>query len=169
MNKKVVIVVSVIILASLGGFLWARQQSNTNDTKQNVSYDKPSKEQLQDSDSHKQEPANQNNQDDTSNTETLKKKVPIVITTYNTDNGQVSVNGYVDGIVESGGSCTLSLVDTSGKTVTSTRSAQPDASTTTCGRSIISGTKLHPGTWSATLSYTSDKYTGVSDKVSIEI
>jgi hypothetical protein len=79
----------------------------------------------------------------------------------------VVVGGYVDGLVESGGTCTLTL--TQGQTsLTGTTQAEPDAASTTCGEVAVRD-GLTPGAWQAVLSYSSAAHSGSSPAVTVEV
>jgi hypothetical protein len=97
-------------------------------------------------------------------------KVPVSVTFFgwNAAAHEVEVGGYVAGVIESGGTCTLTLTRT-GATVTAQRSARPDATTTTCGEIDIPGSSLSAGTWTAVLSYRSAGHTGAAAPVQIEV
>lgn len=77
------------------------------------------------------------------------------------DQTGVEVDGFVVGVVESGGTCTLTL--TRGETsLSATSAAEPDASTTLCAPLYLAGADVAAGSWDAVLSYTSASSTGVS-------
>lgn len=82
--------------------------------------------------------------------------------------GQVVVGGYVAGVVENGGTCTLTLTQ-GGKTATRTVDAAADASTTVCGAVSVDGDELAAGTWSAVLSYRSDGHSGAAEAWDVEV
>ena len=110
------------------------------------------------------------NSDKPANNSPDRKKVEVTITTYNAnDSGYLSVNGYVSDIVENDGTCTLTLTDSANKSVATTRKGLADATTTTCGESTVALSELHPGTWRAVLSYSSDTSIGTSEPVNIEV
>lgn len=96
--------------------------------------------------------------------------VPVTVTFYgwNPTAEAVQVGGYVTGVVEEGGVCTLTLTR-AGRTVTGQQAATPDASTTACGAVTVPGDELSAGTWKAVLSYVSDGHAGSSDAVDVEV
>ena len=73
----------------------------------------------------------------------------------------VLVGGYVTGVTEAGGTCTLTLTK-DGDEVTGHSTAEPDASTTSCGDLRATGGALAPGEWTAVLGYSSDRAAGTS-------
>lgn len=97
-----------------------------------------------------------------------KQTVTVLITTWAQKHGDMTVNGYVDGVVESTGICTLTLQK--GAIVkTVSRPGHANATNTTCGESDIPVTSLSPGTWQATLSYSSPTASGTSDSQPVEV
>jgi hypothetical protein len=96
--------------------------------------------------------------------------LPIVLSYagWNTTTGQVEVDGYLPGIVEDDGTCTLTLTDGS-TSVESTVPGSADASTTSCGGAAVPGERLHPGTWTAVLTYASDTSHGTSGPTDVTV
>jgi hypothetical protein len=97
-------------------------------------------------------------------------EVSVVVTFsgWNAVQHAAMVGGYVSGVVESKGVCTLTLTQGS-RTVTAQSPARPDASTTACGVLSVGGAKLGPGTWRAVLSYRSPSSSGAAAPVDIEV
>jgi hypothetical protein len=96
-------------------------------------------------------------------------QVQVVLTYagFDAPSGTVQANGLVAGVIEDGGTCTLTL--TRGSDVVTARStAGADATTTTCGL-LETGTGLAAGTWQAVLSYTSDSATGTSQTMAVVV
>jgi hypothetical protein len=94
-----------------------------------------------------------------------------VVTTFhdwNATTRQVMVGGYVQGVIEDGGTCTLTLTSGSSRAVGHT-AAHADATTTTCGAVTVPGSGLAPGTWQAVLSYSSPKHSGAAAPVTVEV
>lgn len=178
-GKKVAIAAAVLILAS--GVVAALELTNTthffHKTQDNlgipgaINYGPPTQTEKNDSESHKGTPASTpTNETPAPNTSTAKRNVVVRITTYGQQDGTLSVNGLVSGVVEDGGTCTLSLVAVSnGKQVTTTRTAVADASDTSCGASSVPVSKLSSGDWQATLSYSSSTSEGKSSTTTIEV
>lgn len=81
--------------------------------------------------------------------------------------GRIQAGGYVTGVVETGGTCTLTL-RSGGQVVTGTAPAEPDASTTVCAIGV-DGAGLGSGTWTAVLDYRSDAVAGSSDEREVEV
>jgi hypothetical protein len=98
------------------------------------------------------------------------QEVPVTVTFYgwNPTSKAVEVGGYVEGVVEDDGECTLTLTK-DGATVTGRADASPDASTTACGTVSVPGDEVTAGTWKAVLSYSSARHDGRSDAVDVEV
>jgi len=95
---------------------------------------------------------------------------PVLITFagWQASAGVVEVGGFVDQVVESDGSCTATLTNGQ-RTVSASRPATPDATTTSCGWLSVPGHDLAPGTWTAVLSYASRTSTGASAEVEVVV
>lgn len=94
-----------------------------------------------------------------------------VVTTFhdwNATSHEVMVGGYVQGVVEDGGTCTLTLTSGSSRATGSSR-AHADATTTTCGAVTVPGSDLAAGTWNAVLSYSSPKHSGKAAAVTVAV
>jgi hypothetical protein len=96
--------------------------------------------------------------------------VPVVLTysAWSAEDRSVLAGGYVSGVIEDGGICTLTLTQGSA-TVTVEGPAMPDASTTVCGGLTVPGDRLAAGTWRATLSYASPAHAGTSATAPVEV
>ena len=97
-------------------------------------------------------------------------EVPVTVTFHgwNPTSQEVEVGGYVEGVVEDGGVCTLTLTK-GGTTVTGRADASADAATTACGAVTVPGDEVSAGTWTAVLGYASDEHSGTSDAVDVEV
>ncbi len=94
----------------------------------------------------------------------------VVLTSaeWDTGNGWVRVRAYLPGLVEDGGTCTLTL--TRGADVrTATADGMADASTTICGRLTVPGDQLRPGEWQAVVTYASAGVSGSSDAAEVNV
>ena len=81
---------------------------------------------------------------------------------------EVQMDGFVTGVDEDNGTCTLSL-SKDGRTVTGTGPAVPNASMTACGGLAVPGDQVSAGTWRAVLSYRSDGSSATSDSWDVEV
>ncbi|SDD82253.1 hypothetical protein SAMN05216410_0223 [Sanguibacter gelidistatuariae] len=76
--------------------------------------------------------------------------------------------GAYAAVVENTGQCTLTL--TKGTTVRSqTLDALSDVSTMSCGGFLIPGSDLSTGTWSAIVTYVSERSSGQSDPIEVTV
>jgi hypothetical protein len=75
---------------------------------------------------------------------------------------RVQVNAFA-AVLENGGTCTLTLSDAAGADQrSSTAPASADATTTICDQLTIDSTTMAPGTWTATVTYSSPTHQGRS-------
>ena len=81
---------------------------------------------------------------------------------------EVVAGGFVSEVVETGGTCTLTLTR-DGVTTSGTSDASPDAVTTSCGEVRAGGPELVPGSWDAVLSYESAESAGASAVFSVVV
>ncbi|WP_314139513.1 hypothetical protein [uncultured Plantibacter sp.] len=72
------------------------------------------------------------------------------------DGLHASAAGYVQGIIENGGSCTFTFTGL-GEPIVVTSEGIADSSTTSCGTVQVPLEQLPSGTWSVTLTYSSDE------------
>jgi hypothetical protein len=96
-------------------------------------------------------------------------RVDVVLTyaAFDAASGAVQANGFAAGVIENGGTCTLTLTR-DGKEVTATSTAEADASTTSCG--LLETTDgLASGTWDAVLTYSSDDAHGKSGAMEVTV
>jgi hypothetical protein len=97
--------------------------------------------------------------------------VPELVFTYldiDSANNTVEASGFIDGLVEEGGTCALAL--TSG--FAERRVEGPsfaDATTTQCGALTVSLDLLPAGEWTGTLSYESASYSAESPPLTVEV
>jgi hypothetical protein len=94
--------------------------------------------------------------------------VALTYAGWNATTAQVEVDGYVPGVLEHGGTCTLTL--TSGPTtVTASVPGTPNVSDTDCGGAAVSRDRLSPGTWTAVLGYRSGTSIGSSAATEVTV
>ena len=89
-------------------------------------------------------------------------RVDVVLTyvMFDEPSGSVQASGFASGVVENGGTCTLTLTR-EGTEVTATTTASADAQDTSCGL-LESPAGLAAGTWEAVLTYSSAEAHGES-------
>lgn len=160
-TKKVLIiaaaVVAVLVIAGLGVNRY--NSSHKADTSNgDVNYGPPTDAEKQETEEHKKDLEEQSNNPNPTNTRT------VVITSLTTSEAR----GYVTGVVEDGGTCTLTLTK-NGVKVTGTSTAMGDVNKTTCGPITVDSSKLSSGEWDATLSYSSSSGSGVSSTQTLKV
>ena len=152
----------------------SRQADSANQGKESKIDDTPAtSEDQQQANEQKQSNYEQSQKNDQeSNSSQGKKTVSVTITTLYQEGNEVHANGFVSGVIENDGTCTFTLTDESGKKVTSSRKGHENATNTTCGQSSIKTSQLHPGKWTASLSYSSATANGtnpVDNAPSVEV
>ena len=86
------------------------------------------------------------------------------------DGGNVSIAGYVSGVIEEGGTCTFTLTPDSGAApVTVSTTGIENVRTTSCGTAQVPIDRFARGGWSATLAYSSPANTLTSAPLKLEI
>ncbi|MCU1527631.1 MAG: hypothetical protein JWP75_1394 [Frondihabitans sp.] len=91
---------------------------------------------------------------------TVKKVVPAM-SYYDYKSGTLSLGGGVSGLVDTGGTCTVTVTHGS-STVTQKFSASAGPSSTDCGAMSITSSKFTTGTWNLTIAYSSPRAEGTS-------
>lgn len=94
--------------------------------------------------------------------------VTVTFAQWDATTKAAEVGGYVAGVIDDDAVCTLTLTN-GADTVRQAVTAVADVSTTSCGTVSIAGSRLHTGTWTARLTYTSHSGSGTSADVSIDI
>lgn len=87
---------------------------------------------------------------------------------WSADLDAVEAGGIVLGLVESGGTCTLTLSQ-GAASVEVSATAVDNVTSTSCPAMTVPGSRLTPGTWQATLSYESGTSQGVAEAVAVEV
>lgn len=172
-NKLLVITLAVIILGLTiaGAWMYATRDNN----EPTIDYSPATKDDRTLNDSVKAEldtePSEQNSPDTTPTSSDKKVKVTPNISAYGQPAGlgtEFKLNGFVPAIIESDGTCTLTLTKDE-IVVTVSKGALQNAQNTSCGQLAVPFDKLTIGTWQAVLSYESSAHTGSSVKTEVEI
>lgn len=177
-TTKIILVTGLILLiAAVPAYLiFNRNNKRAEESpKETVNYTEATNDEKSETDANKQEVIKQTEEENTRQNQSppatgSTRKVSPVISYIGQESpgSELQANGYTPEIIEKDGICTLTL--TKGSTsVKTTRTSMVNAQDTTCGLMIIPKSKLANGTWSATLSYSSSKSSGSSDKVSVEV
>jgi cytoskeletal protein RodZ len=98
---------------------------------------------------------------------TVKKVVPSM-SYYAYNSGTLTLGGGVSGLVENGGTCTVSVWQ-GASTVTQKFAAKAGPSSTDCGAMSISSTKFTSGTWNLTITYSSPDAQGTSPATQVSL
>lgn len=99
----------------------------------------------------------------------LPAPVEVVVTAAEWSPGAgAEVAGYVSGIVEDGGECTLTL-ENGDVRLEASRPATADATTTACGWLQIDDPQVTSGTWVATLRYQSATTASTSPETPLDV
>lgn len=100
--------------------------------------------------------------------ESIPPEAVVTIASVDVDGLNVSVSGYVSGVIQDEGECLFVLTNEAVRVEIAT-SPTPDASSTSCGLGTASIDQFSPGTWQAVLNYTSGSLTIESNTVNLEI
>lgn len=166
-------VAALFALIVAGYFIWDSRTSEDRNIKNGVDYSPATDEDKALNDERKRTLPESTRQEEsgTGTSGGSKKVVTPVISAWSQEGGtgtDLKINGYVPEIIETNGSCTVTL--TKGSTTASTsKSALQNAQNTSCGQLIIPYTQLSPGLWQAVLSYSSSMSAGSSIKTEIEV
>lgn len=93
--------------------------------------------------------------------------VSLTYVTFDQASRTVQASGFVAGLIEDGGTCTLTLTKGS-DVVTATSKGTADATTTSCGL-LQTPTGVAAGTWTAVLAYSSARATGHSSAQEVTV
>lgn len=166
-RKKTLIIVAVVALAIAAGVVgFFAVKHFTQDKAElpvgGVNYDPPTSAEKKEAEEHKKELEEQ------ANTTTSGANANATATVTITYLSVSETRGFVSGVVEEGGTCTLTLIKGSTK-VTATSTAIDDVNKTTCGPISVDPSKLSSGEWDATLSYTSPTISGTSATTKLKV
>ncbi len=92
----------------------------------------------------------------------------IVITYAGQGSGYVEISSYVQNVFEDGGECSL-LINSGSENYSAKSTGIMDAKYTVCPTFSIPESELSAGKWSGAISYKSNKYSGTSETINIEV
>ena len=170
-TQKYLIIALAILVLAVGGLLgvWLFNKKNDGSSsetvaKTGINYEPPTDTEKQETQSHKDDIANQDNTPtQPPPSDTLKAVTPIIVTaSYSSDSRQVTVSGSVPGVFEDGGTCKVTL--TRGAfVVTKENQGFANVSRTDCPPIIIPRSEFaSAGEWQAVLEYHSSSAQGTS-------
>lgn len=172
-SKKVIlaIIIACVAVASIVYVVYAQQVSDDNKkAKKPITYSGPTEQDKQDAANNKANVAKRQELEKEAKQESSsKKQVNPVITNASQSGQQVTITGYISGVFEDGGICTM-IASKGSTTVTRTTKGFADATTTSCSpffieRSVFS----ESGSWSVTIKYSSSSAEGTSQSKTLEI
>lgn len=177
-NRKkllLIIVLAASIIAGLAAW-WFLVYNNDERGTDDINYDPPTrKQEVQETEQNKEEVIKQteaeNQSNQTQNTPPDTKKTVAPILTYwgqESPGSDFEANGRVAGIIESDGTCTLTLIKGE-ESVSTKRTALANAQDTTCGLMTIKFGSLTTGDWKAILSYSSSKSQGSWSAIVVKV
>lgn len=170
----VLILLALLILgAAVGGVLAYRHFNSQPDTiterpRNTVNYDPPTDEEKRETEEFKKQQQSDKDQQPPATTTDGRRVVTPVISYAGQYDASIEASAFVSGIIEEGGTCTLTLKNGS-KTVTKTSAGATDAKTTRCTLFMFPTKELSAGTWTATVSYESVAAKGTSDPFKFEV
>jgi hypothetical protein len=180
-NKKIklafIVLLSLLLLGGCMYFVYIRFFHNETQqtTGQDINYSEPTKTEQSETDENKErviaETEAENNQNQPNSTQQTGKKIVKPVISYlgqDSPGSEIQANGYVPGIIEKDGRCTITFTRNS-TYVRDTRTSIDNVQDTSCGLFIIPKAKLTNGTWYVAISYTSSKSSGTSEKATIEV
>lgn len=175
---KILFIALLVLILTIGGFIYFRNSQDnrsqgTNDISRPealVNLNPPTEQERQSGDAAKpkilqQEQARSNGSQATSSG---KKSVTPTITYADQYGQQIEVGGFVSGIFEDGGTCTLEL-QKEGRKVSVKVNSIKGANSVDCPVMSISRTSLEAGQWQASITYSSTNAVGQSQARAIEV
>lgn len=173
-NRIIFGAISLIVLVSIGFiYVYGKQNgSNIDGVENGINYAPSTNVDQQLNDSVKESVAAADSQVDRSpSSPEAKNEVKPVISAWGQPGGpgtDLRINGFVPSVIETNGTCTITV--TNGELSTgASKSALQNAQDTSCGQLTIAYSNLSPGTWRAILTYNSTTSAGSSDAVEIEV
>lgn len=177
-SKKIIIILAIILIGIAAAGSYFAINHNKSDSKNNnnpepaVNLNPPTEDEQKAADTVKEKVIEQqkteSSQPPQTNSPNTVKPVKPQITYAGQYGDQIEVGGYVSGIFEDGGTCTLTLVGnnaTRSATVTSSKGAN----SVDCPVMAIKRSELSPGKWTATVTYKSNTASGTSDARAFEV
>jgi len=174
-GKKVIVVALIVAVA----FTWVAYYYiglNTTNKKDkqfqdSINYEPPTEEEQEQADQNKDEVVRRIKDEQQASHGSVQKAVQPVISYWGQaqEGADLEVGGFVPGIIEESGECTLTLTRQGRQKVTSSIKSKKDATSTSCSPFVVQASQLSKGTWAAVLSYDSETAAGLSSAVDIEV
>lgn len=170
-KKKILVIVMIVSLAGIlgtGAYIYVERQTDNGSftDEDGVVYQPATEQEKKEVEEFKENPDKALRE----NTPVPSGTVSPVITSWRQARAgsDLLINGYVPGIIEDSGKCTVTL-NKGDKNTSATVSGNQNAQNTSCGQITISSAKIEPGEWNAVLSYRSETATGTSSSVKMEV
>ncbi|MDQ3065382.1 MAG: hypothetical protein M3Q36_03885 [bacterium] len=174
-TRKILLLLGAIVLLAGLGFGYTNYVANRTDDQittvddSGINYGPPTENEQKEADIVKDTLPDEGIESSPQPSDNQTKRTVTPIISYAGQEGSiVEVNGYVSGIIERGGTCTLYLKK-SGVTVTKSKQSLENVQDTSCGLFEVPVSELSKGVWQATLGYDSSKASGTSDVTTIEV
>lgn len=170
-SKKVVLAVltACVVVGSVAYIVYAQQTKQPAKPNKPITYSGPSEQDKKDAEDNKKEVAAQQAIENQSSNTSQKKQVNPVITNARQSAQQITINAYISGVFEDGGTCTA--VATKGSaSVTRSSKAFADATTTSCAPIFVDRSAFpESGSWNVVVSYSSNTAEGKSQATPLAI
>lgn len=166
-NKYILAALALLVL-SVAALYWFNKSKDNNNAQNSATSDTQMPEENESAGNTQNQSSEDNSGNSESPTDSELKPVTPVIASWGQGSGTVEVSARVPEIIESSGTCTLTLKKDS-KVVTQEKKATPNVSEMSCGFISVPRSKLSSGAWSAEVSYKSSKAEGNSEPKNIEV
>ncbi|MDZ7786326.1 MAG: hypothetical protein U5L95_04370 [Candidatus Saccharibacteria bacterium] len=168
---KIGLLTILLPLVLVGGLAYWHytNQNRTTANDESIDLDPPTKTDLQETEEHKEKLADQPKpSEETETTPSDNKQVKPQVTSWGQSDANFELAARVPGIFEDGGTCELTLKSGS-REVKATSTAARNVSDVSCGFIKIPLSKLTPGKWAATVEYSSETASGISDTKEVTV
>ena len=172
--SRKILLISIIIVVAVGFFVYvAYAQQNKDNTKPRkpITYSGPTEQDKKDAEDENSPASTRENieSSNTNSTSASKKQVTPIITNASQSGQQVTINSYVSGIFEDGGTCVMKAAK-GNNSFSRSVSAFADATTTSCSPLFIESSSFsEKGDWTITISYSSKTAEGTSATKTVTI
>ncbi|ODA91029.1 hypothetical protein ATY41_07340 [Leifsonia xyli subsp. xyli] len=102
-------------------------------------------------------------------TESATVEPVLVVASVDVDGKHVTASGYVQGVIEEGGTCVYTFTRSGSPAITVEREAVADRATTSCGTVHTDAAEFARGPWSVTLGYAAHGHDYRSAPVELEV
>ena len=177
-SKKITIIVSAAVLLLAGGALGLHYSGMVDIPllpdkekkleKGEINYGPPTEEEKRETEQFKESLGNESSPSQPPPPGQKQSVTPVISSWGQPDNQDVEVSGYVPGVFEEGGTCTVNM-EKDGQKVAASKLATLSAQNVSCGFISVNRAQLSPGKWRITLSYSSTSAEGTSTAVDLEV